>query len=333
MVSTPVLEHTPIDLPVPFQSDSTPDVQSRNPASTPVQPAAIVQAVPTNDGLFEDHSDGPGPGDGVRQITQDKDLEPPIFDDIAHQFKRITENSEPDELFDRIEEHVWQDGLLMFRIRWKTNEFSLLPFSTVKRDFPSETTSYVLKLKLGNDSGRYIGGRYTRWARQFNRNLSKIVRRILRVSGGSYHSDDHGSPTTIRVASNLPNGTRLIRRVIRAVPTAGGVRKRKKPGRISSPLEVKYGVPIPRNVKHALELDAKAGNTFWSDAIRKEVESLLNLDCFSFHAPDTLIGNHVSSGTVCDGDIPGSNPVGEEKIADVDVLGVLTAGCSAILGE
>ena len=45
-------------------------------------------------------------------------------------------------------------------------------------------------------------------------------------------------------------------------------------------------MPIPRNVKHALELDAEAGNTFWADAIRKEVESLLALDCFSFHAPD-----------------------------------------------
>ena len=79
---------------------------------------------------------------------------------------------------------------------------------------------------------------------------------------------------------------RLIRRALRAVPTTGGVRKRKKPGRISRPLEVKYGVTIPRSVKHALELDAEAGNTFWADAIRKEVESLLAFDCFSFHAPD-----------------------------------------------
>ena len=74
--------------------------------------------------------------------------------------------------------------------------------------------------------------------------------------------------------------------MIRDVPKAGGVRKRKKPGRISRPLEVKYGVVIPRNVKHALELDSEAGVTFWADAIRKEIASLLALDCFSFHAPD-----------------------------------------------
>ncbi len=125
----------------------------------------------------------------------------------------------------------------------------------------------------------------------------------------------------------MPNGTRLIRRDIRAVPTAGGARKRKKPGRIGRPLVVKYSVPIPRNVNHALELDADptaggarkrkkpgrigrplvvkysvpiprnvnhaleldadAGNTFWAGAIQKdEVESLLALDSFLFHAPD-----------------------------------------------
>jgi hypothetical protein len=49
---------------------------------------------------------------------------------------------------------------------------------------------------------------------------------------------------------------------------------------------VKYGVPIPRSVKHAMELNEAAGNTYWADAIRKEVESLLALDCFTFHAPD-----------------------------------------------
>ena len=79
---------------------------------------------------------------------------------------------------------------------------------------------------------------------------------------------DGASPdslTTIRVNSHLPCGTRLIRRVIRPVPKTGGMKKRKKLGQISRPLEVKHGVPIPRYVKHALELDEAAGNTFWAD--------------------------------------------------------------------
>ena len=36
----------------------------------------------------------------------------------------------------------------------------------------------------------------------------------------------------------------------------------------------KYGVEVPRDVKHALELDRKNGNTFWRDALSKEMGSL-----------------------------------------------------------
>ena len=36
----------------------------------------------------------------------------------------------------------------------------------------------------------------------------------------------------------------------------------------------KYGVEVPRNVAHALELDRKNGNTYWRDAISKEMGSL-----------------------------------------------------------
>ena len=183
--------------------------------------------------------------------------------------------------------HSWRDGrVLMINVRWKTDEVSTLPFTTVKNDYPREVADYVLKHKLGSSSGRYTGGRYTRWARQFNRNYDRIVRRMFRLVDGSEFDDDPNSPRTIRVSSHLPNGRRLIRRAIRAVPKTGGARKRKKPGRISRPLEVKYGVAIPRNVKHALEIDAETGTTFWADAIRKEIASLLALDCFEFHAPD-----------------------------------------------
>jgi hypothetical protein len=227
------------------------------------------------------------PEEGIRQITQDEELEPPICEDVVHQLERVAEDTSSDELFDRIDGHTWQDGLLMFQIRWKTDETSMLPFLTVKRDFPSKAATYVLEHKLGSGDGRYIGGCCTRWARRYNRAFSKIVRRLLRNSGG-FHSENPGSPTTIRVASNLPNGTRLIRRAIRGVPKTGGMRKRKKQRRISRPIEVKYGVPIPRSVKHALELDADAGNMFWADTIRKEVDSVSALDCFSFHACNKL---------------------------------------------
>ena len=42
----------------------------------------------------------------------------------------------------------------------------------------------------------------------------------------------------------------------------------------------KYGVEVPKDVKHALELDRKNGNTFWRDAIAKEMGSLEALKVF-----------------------------------------------------
>ncbi len=62
--------------------------------------------------------------------------------------------------------------------------------------------------------------------------------------------------------------------------------KQKKPGQISQLVQVKYGVIIPRSVKHAKKLDTKNGNTLWADAITKEIDSLLWLQCFDFCAPD-----------------------------------------------
>ena len=125
LISPPVLEHAPPDLTVPLQPDLNSVVQSCNPASTLVKPAASVQAVHTNDSLFEGHhSDRPGPGDYVRQITQDDDLDFPVSDEIAHQLERIAEDSTTNEIFDRVEGHMWNDGLLMFRIHWKTDKIS-----------------------------------------------------------------------------------------------------------------------------------------------------------------------------------------------------------------
>ena len=44
--------------------------------------------------------------------------------------------------------------------------------------------------------------------------------------------------------------------------------------------KMKFGVEIPRNIKHALELDAQNNNTLWLDAINKEIAELLAHDTF-----------------------------------------------------
>jgi hypothetical protein len=68
-------------------SVTVPDVQSRVTASTPDFVAADVQADRTDDGPIDDPIMDPSSGDEIRQITQDKVLDPPVFADIAHQFE------------------------------------------------------------------------------------------------------------------------------------------------------------------------------------------------------------------------------------------------------
>lgn len=252
-----------------------------------------VAASSTADALDDDSAHDPAiadppSGDSLRVITQDQDIDPAILDEISHQLNRVAEDSAEDGLFDSIGGHEWDDGVLKLLLNWKTGDTSAVSFSDCKRDFPRETADYVLRHKLGSSNGRYASGRYTRWARQFSRNYSRILRRLLRYSSGLVVASCDSTSTLgpLNIQTNLPDGTRLIRRVASSASKTGGARKRKKPGRLSRPVQEKYGVAIPRSVKHALQLDAEAGNTLWADAIAKEIASLLALDCFEFHSPD-----------------------------------------------
>ena len=47
----------------------------------------------------------------------------------------------------------------------------------------------------------------------------------------------------------------------------------------------KFGVEVPKNVKDALRLDQKNGNTKWKDAIKKELEQLMEFNTFKVLDP------------------------------------------------
>jgi hypothetical protein len=185
---SPLRDHTTTFATVeqPFSSPISPNdpvLQSANYGGHSGFPAAVPTADPLNDGSMDDRPKspvGPGSNGDIRQITQDEDVEPPVLDDVSYQLSRVTADSSDDAMFERLDGHSWKDGVLFLVIRWKTDETSCLPFSQVKLDFPRETADYVLKHKLGCADGKYLGGRYTRWARQFNRQYARVVRRILR---------------------------------------------------------------------------------------------------------------------------------------------------------
>ena len=103
--------------------------------------AATSTADSTNDDLTNDPNVDPIPGDDFNVVTQDQGIEPEVLDEITHQLNRVAEDSAEDGLFDSIEGHDWEKGILTFRVKWKTGETSTAQFSMAKRDY---TADYVL---------------------------------------------------------------------------------------------------------------------------------------------------------------------------------------------
>ncbi len=216
-------------------------------------------------------------------VTQDGEVTPALLESLSQQLTTVAEDGSDVDALDGVVGHEWKDGILVFQLKWKTNDVSLVPFSLAQRDHPGETAEYILNNKLGCPGSKYTNGRYSRWARQYSRLHRKVIQRLLRLSDSVPSAQLPSIPT---IPTNLPDGTRIVRRVATAVSKKGGERRRTKPGRLRRPVQIKYGVQVPQSVKHAYELDRINGNTLWADAIKKEVDTLLAMSCFAFHSPD-----------------------------------------------
>ena len=154
---------------------------------------------------------------------------------------------------------------------------------------PYAVTQYILDNRVGTWDGRHMLGRYMRWARGFLQQVNHTICCLHRMASGGilrlhdrcqFQLDDsfHGFRTICR-ATMTPNTTQPQHK------------KKQKPGRISRGQPVfKYGVEVPKNTKHAEELDAQHGNTLWKEAYQKEIVSLLSLGCLDFHPPDSKPG-------------------------------------------
>lgn len=53
-----------------------------------------------------------------------------------------------------------------------------------------------------------------------------------------------------------------------------------------TPVKYKFGVEVPRNRKHALELDAKNGTTGWKDSIQLELDQIMSYEVFKVWPDD-----------------------------------------------
>lgn len=221
-------------------------------------------------------------------VSPEIEEEPAVNEEVAIQLESIVHEPLQNMDYDLeiIESHEWIDGVLQFKVRWKTGISTMVQYNTLKRDFPLATAQYILSTKIGTVDGKYVSGSYARWARTFLRQLNKCLRRCVRLTydytSPNTHVDDN---VRIDFPEDNSAGTGVIRRV--AVSEAARLpnKKRRKPGRIARPVREKYGVIIPNTVEEALALDKLNGNTYWQDAIYTEVKVLIDLGCFEFLSP------------------------------------------------
>jgi hypothetical protein len=159
-----------------------------------------------------------------------------------------------------IKDHRWKSGQLELKVKWTSDKMTWENFKLMKVDHPWLTAEYL----VGNNVSRKStldGDRNMAWAKKTLRDVARAVRRIGLLYDFDLDERDN------------------ICRVRRA-----GIRSKKRKKKAPQRERLKYGVQVPRNVKEALELDAKNGNTFWRDAIKLEIDSLVNLECFDFHS-------------------------------------------------
>lgn len=154
-----------------------------------------------------------------------------------------------------IVKHDWKNGAAHFKVTWSSGETTWEHLKDMREDYPRMTARYIVKNKVSRS--KRGGDRVLQWAKKVEKDLERAARRITRLY--DFFLDDNDEVKHIRRAQ-----------------------KTKKKKKFSSATTFKYGIEVPRTVSDAIRIDKTNGNTYWQDAMDKEVEALLELDCFEF---------------------------------------------------
>lgn len=220
------------------------------------------------------------PPSDIPTVTQDEDdvsvsstVSDDIADDINNHFMPAMDEDEgdDDDFYNAIHSHRWLEGTLEFQVETKFGEIEWLPLDVVRNDDPYACAEYILASDLGKSKATQI---QARWARKFLRNVRKTIRRLNKVLPDA--------PSPPPPPASIPARRAGSARIPDAKP-----KKKKKPGPNNRKKgTTKYGVTVPINFKHAVELDKAENNTLWQDAVKKEIAALIFHKCFEFKAPD-----------------------------------------------
>jgi hypothetical protein len=99
---------------------------------------------------------------------------------------RICQQLANDESFSiEIEGYEWQDGDLLFWVRWTTNGLSMAPITLMQRDYPRQTALYILDKKVRFPGSCFTNGEVLYLVGQkYTCQISGIVRCLLRRTDG-----------------------------------------------------------------------------------------------------------------------------------------------------
>ena len=148
----------------------------------------------------------------------------------------------------------WKDGHFQFKVTWSTNEDTWESYSDLKLDHPRLLAGYINTHASKIQRNKRRTEPCITWATKTYRDLNRAVRRLIRDF--HFEFDDHEDIKCVRRTAKTNN-------------------KKRKSYRAET---FKYGVKVPRNVKEALKFDDDNNNTYWWDAIRKEMKSLEDLN-------------------------------------------------------
>ena len=159
----------------------------------------------------------------------------------------------------RIDSHDWRMGQLRLKVVWSSGDSTWESFRDMQDDHPLKTATYITNNHVTRK--KRGGDRNLQWAKKVLRDMDRATRRLQRLY--DFHLDSE---------ENIKYSRRTKRK------------KKKGPSRPT----MKYGVQVPRNVKEAYLLDEKNGDTYWQNAIKLEMDSLLEMNCFDFKSKDFL---------------------------------------------
>ena len=145
--------------------------------------------------------------------------------------------------YETILDHRRKKGKIEVLIKWTTGEETWEPLSMIKRTDPLHAAKYAHENELTSEKG-------WKWAKNKHASIERYIQKLSGIQ-----------------SSVTENFMRTIYKV---------KRKKNKPKGI----RYKFGVELPRNTKHALELDRNNGNTLWKEAMESETKGLMEFETF-----------------------------------------------------